>query len=263
MAYLLAGQVSELERLQLQARVWEPAALALLEGIDLPADAAVLDVGCGAMGWLRALHRKVAPTGSVVGTDIDARLLEAAGAFATAESLYEVELLQDDLFASRLPAAGFDLVHARFQLAPLGRAAEQVRAFARLAKPGGWLVLEEPDAGSWHVNPEAPATAALIELLLRAFRVAGGDFDAGRSLPALLHEVGVEPQLHAQVIALEPGHPYLRLPLQFANALRARLVTLAGAEWVATLLAACEQELARPGTWGTTFTLVQAWGRVA
>jgi hypothetical protein len=30
--YLLAGQVSELERLKLQSRVWEPAGRRLLEG---------------------------------------------------------------------------------------------------------------------------------------------------------------------------------------------------------------------------------------
>lgn len=262
MTDLLAGQAWDLQRLQLQARVWEPAAEALLEAIDLPPGAAAVDVGCGPMGWLRALHRKVAPSGSVVGTDVDERLLQAAGALATAESLYEVELVRDDLFASALPAAAFDLVHARLQIGTLGRAAEQMQALRRLARPGGWLVLEDADAGSWRVHPDAPATHALIDLLRQAFRAAGGDLDAGGSLPALLRAVGVRPQLRAQVVALEPGHPYLQLPLQLATTWRARLLAVAGAERVGTLLAACEQELARPQTWGLTFTLVQAWGRV-
>jgi len=59
--------------------------------------------------------------------------------------------MRDDLFASALPAASFDLVHLRFQLAPLGRVEEQLASARRLAKPGGWLVLEDPDTGGWLV----------------------------------------------------------------------------------------------------------------
>jgi len=59
------------------------------------------------------------------------------------------------------------------------------------------------------------------------------------------------------VIALPPGHPYLMLPLQFARSLRPRLAALAGDAALDELVAAAERELARDGTWGTTFTLVQ------
>jgi hypothetical protein len=51
---------------------------------------------------------------------------------------------------------------------------------------------------------------------------AGGE--AGRGLPELLEAIGIEePQIDAHVIALEPGHPYLRLPLQFSVARRRAL----------------------------------------
>ena len=53
--YLLAGQTSELERLQLQSRVWEPSGRRLLEQIGDGRGARALDVGCGALGWLRIL----------------------------------------------------------------------------------------------------------------------------------------------------------------------------------------------------------------
>jgi hypothetical protein len=45
-------------------------------------------------------------------------LLGAARAFAEAEHLHGVNIVKDDLFASALPPASFDPVHARFQLAP-------------------------------------------------------------------------------------------------------------------------------------------------
>jgi SAM-dependent methyltransferase len=260
-AYLMAGQSSELERLRLQSRVWEPAGRALLAKIPAPVNAFSLDVGCGAMGWLGVLSAWVGRGGRVLGTDIDEKLLAAARDFAEAGGLANVEVRRDDLFRSELPEASFDLVHARFQIAPLGRGAEQVVAYRRLLKPGGWMVLEDPDMGSWNVSPEAPAFRRLLGLIRESFLAAGGNFDAGRELPGLLRAAGMEPQLDAAVVALPPGHPYLRLPIQFAASLRPRLEKLAPAAELDALLADTKAELARPGTWGTTFTLVQAYAQ--
>jgi hypothetical protein len=54
-SYMLAGQPTELERLQLQARVWEPTGRQLLGKIPAPSGGRVVDIGCGALGWLRIL----------------------------------------------------------------------------------------------------------------------------------------------------------------------------------------------------------------
>jgi SAM-dependent methyltransferase len=261
--YLMAGQQSELERLQLQSRVWEPAGHALLARLPSGNGLRVLDVGCGAMGCLRALSAWVGPSGTVVGTDINRDLLAVARAFVVAEGLPNVELIEDDLFASALPGGSFDLVHARFQLAPIGHAAEQLASYRRLVRPGGWLVLQDPDAASWHCNPPAPATARLIGLILDAFRAGGGDFDAGRSLREQLVSLGIEPTLDAHVLVLPPGHPYLRLPLQFAASLAPRIEPIIGPDALAMLRAEVEEELADPVRWGTTFTLIQAYGQVS
>lgn len=256
-SYLLAGQPTELERLQLQSRVWEPAGRALLANLSVGASPRALDVGCGVMGWLRVLSEWAGPGGTVVGADVDDKMLAGARHFLESEGLRNVTLVNDDLFASRLPPRSFDLVHARFQIAPLGRAAEQLAGYMRLVRPGGLLVLEDPDLASWRVNPDAPAVQALIALIERGFQAAGGNFNAGRELPSLMRGVGLAPRVVAQVIALEPGHPYLRLPLQFAAALRPRLLALVPSAELDALIARAESELSRDGTWGTTFTLVQ------
>lgn len=259
--YLMAGQQSELERLQLQARMWEPAGRTLLERLPAGVGLRALDVGCGAMGWLRILDAWVGPSGTVVGTDVDRRLLGAAEAFIAGEGLSTVELIEDDLFASALPPGSFDLVHARFQLAPIGRAGEQLASYRRLVRPGGWLMLEDPDSSTWHFNPPAQAAERLIGLILDAFRAGGGDFDSGRTLRATLIDLGIEPEVDAHVLALPPGHPYLRLPLQFATSLAPRIEPRIGPEALATLRAEAEDELADGARWGTTFTLIQAYGR--
>jgi len=116
---------------------------------------------------------------------------------------------------------------------------------------------------SWCINPDAPAVERLIDLIGKGFRAGGGNFNAGRELPSLLREVGVEPAVRAQIVALPPGHPYLRLPLQFATSLRPRLEALIGSDALDELLHESELELQRPGTWGTTFTLIQAYGAIS
>ena len=260
--YLLADQPSELERLQLQSRVWEPAGEALLSRLEVRTDGRALDLGCGALGWLRILSEWVGPSGKVTGTDIDERLLEAAGSFLEAEGISNVELIVDDIFDSTLEPRGFDLVHARFVIAPLGRGTEQAASFRRLVRPGGFLVLEEWDIGSWHFNPPAPAAERLIRALSEIFADLGGE--AGRILPGLLREIGIdEPEIDAHIVALEPGHPYLRLPLQFSVALETRLLETLGEDELACLREQAESELSEPGRWGTTFTLIQSWGSLA
>ena len=259
--YLLADQPSELDRLQLQSRVWEPAGRQLLSNVEGGSGRRALDLGCGALGWLRILSEWVGPSGEVVGTDIDESLLNAARSFLEAEGISNVELVVDDLFDSKLEPRSFDLVHARYVIAPLGRGREQVAAYRRLVRPGGTLTLEEWDLGSWHFNPPAPAAERLIRLLSEIFAALGGE--AGRELPELLRDSGIEePEIDAQVVALKPGHPYLRLPLQFSVALESRLLEAVSEDELASLRRETESELAEPTRWGTTFMLIQSWGRL-
>ncbi len=271
-SYLLAGQAGELERLQLQSRVWEPAGRRLLDKIRDGQGARALDVGCGALGWLRLLSEWVGPDGQVVGTDVDDMMLAAAGRFVADEGLGNVTLVKDDLFASELEPSSFDLVHARFQLAPLGRGPEQMATHLRLVRPGGTVVLEELDPGSWHFIPPAPALMVhlrrgveiqgLIPLLGEAFLKAGGDPDAAATQLELFRSSGIEPNVRAEVQALPPGHPYLRLPLQFATYLDGLLRSFVDADQLEQILVQAERELQDAGRWGLTFTLVQCWGRL-
>ena len=261
--YLLAGQASELERLKLQSQVWEPTGRRLLKEIGDSSDARAIDVGCGVMGWLRLLSEWTGPGGEVVGTDVDDAMLALAARFVADEGLANVTLKNDDVFATSLEPASFDLVHARYEITPLGRAPEQMKTYLGLARPAGAVVLEDPDVASWHFNPPAPALEELIALVVEAFRQTGGDWDSGRKHLDLFRSFGIEARVRAEVLALPPGHPYLRLPLQFATSLEKRLLSLVSADRLERLRSDGEAELKEPGRWGTTFTLIQCWGRVS
>jgi hypothetical protein len=142
-SYLLAGQTSELERLQLQSRVWEPAGKALLAELPGGTGSRVLEAGCGVMGWLRLLSEWVGPTGEVVGTDVDAQMLGRAQELVRSERLANVRLVEDNLFDSKLAPGSFDLVHARFQIAPLAAPMRRCAATATCcgqAAPWCWRI---------------------------------------------------------------------------------------------------------------------------
>ena len=224
--YVLADQPSELERLQLQSRVWEPSGRQLLTK---------LGDGSGRARWTSAAEPWAGFGSSASGSAppasrwhrLDERLLDAARSLLDAEGIANVELAVDDLFESTLEPESFDVVHARYLIAPLGRGSEQVASHRRLVRPGGSLVLEEWDLGSWHFNPPAPAGERLIRLISDIFATLGGE--AGRGLPHLLRDIGIEePEVDAHVIALKPGPP---LPAATASVQRrARIATARDAE---------------------------------
>jgi SAM-dependent methyltransferase len=262
--YLLAGSDVELDRLQLQARVWEPAAEAMLAEIGVRPGWRVLDLAPGAMGIVRPLSKAVGDGGCVVALDNDPALLGALARWVEAEGFANVEMVEDDAFATGLPDASFDLVHVRFLFAPVGRDDELMAELLRLVKPGGVIAIQEPDAASWDAYPESAAFAELKALILAAFRAGGGDFDAGRRMGAMLRAVGcadVRMRAHQQVLGA--GHPYRRLPVQFAASLRPRILAggLVDEERLDALVAECERIAADDAVWMTTFTVKQAWGR--
>ncbi len=260
--YLLAGRRGELERLQLQSRVWEPAGRRLLNEIGEGQGLRAVDIGCGAMGWLRLLSEWVGPDGQVVGTDVQDDMLQAAGQFLADEALGNVTLITDDLFASELEPASFDLVHARAQIGPLGRADDQMATYLRLVRPGGVVVLEDVDPASWHFLPPAPACEELVPLLAEAFGRAGGEPYAGTTHLHLFRNRGITPQIRAEVQALPPGHPYNRVLLQFVTALDGLLRSFVDPERLGDLRNQAEQEVQEPDRWGVTPTLIQSWGRL-
>ena len=80
--YLLASGATELERLRLQARVWEPETERWLDEIGIQPGWACADLGCGAMGIIGPLSRRVGTTGRIVEVDRDPLQLVGARQYA-------------------------------------------------------------------------------------------------------------------------------------------------------------------------------------
>src|SRR2546427_12507679 len=151
---LLAGGAAELERLRLQARVWEPEVEVMLEMIGVAPGWRCIDLGCGAMGILGPLSRRAGPKGEVTGVDRDAKQLEAARAYVTGENLKNVKVLELDAYNTRLPHESFDFTHVRFVFTPVGRDAGLLCEIIELFRPGGPIAIEDTDAASWNSYPQ-------------------------------------------------------------------------------------------------------------
>jgi SAM-dependent methyltransferase len=248
--------------MHMQALQWEPAGQELLAEIGAGEGLRALDVGCGPLGWLRLLSRWVGPAGDVQGTEVTDATAELARLTVRSEGLSNVTVVVDDVLDSWLPARSFDLVHSRLMLSSVGSPDQQLATYARLLKPGGILVLEEPESGSWRFNPPAPANQRLVDLAVEVGRMLGRDLDYGRQVRTALRQFDAEPVMRARVLVLPPGHVYRSLPLMFGTLTRDFHAGRMGSEAIDGLLAAAEEELQDPELWCTTFTLVQGFARV-
>jgi SAM-dependent methyltransferase len=215
------------------------------------------------MGILEPLSRRVGLTGRVLGIDLDEVQLRAARGFVEERQLANVNVEPRDAYHTGLPRDSFDLVHVRFVFAPVGRDGELLRETLSLVKPGGVIAIEEPDGSSWNCFPSAAAFNGLRDIVLRVFRARGGDFNAGQRIYGMLREAGVaDLQVRAAVLALEPGHPYRRLPILFATAMHQSILDHGVKKTeLDEAIAHCEEAVADSGRIVVTFTTMQTWGR--
>ena len=151
--------------LRLQAQEWEDDAAALFDHIPVKPGWECIDVGCGTMGVLRPLSERVGEGGRVLGIDADESFVKSAERFISDNELENVRVRQADIFGDELPDEMFDLVHLRFMFAPYGRDDELLARALALLRPGGVLVVQEPDASCWNTMPPHPAFEELKSLI--------------------------------------------------------------------------------------------------
>ena len=260
--YFLASD-EELGRLQVQAHVWEPDAGMMLDRIGVSRGWNCVDMGCGGMGILGPMAHRVGGSGRVVGLDADQALLDSAAAYAEADGLTNVVLQKGDVTNPGFPKGTFDLVHSRFLLPHVESPSATLQSMVELAKPGGVIASQENDHSSWNFYPHCPEWAELLELLEKTFALRG-DINIGRRTFHMLKECGLEDvRIRTSVQALQDCHPYMRMPLIGARAMRERMIEagLTTEREFERLVQAVEQAVNDPDRVQVTFTLVQAWGR--
>jgi ubiquinone/menaquinone biosynthesis C-methylase UbiE len=168
----------------------------------------VLDVGCGAGGWLIDLARTYPDISTLVGVDISERTITFARRQAEAAQVNERVTFQvgDALRTLAFPADSFDLVHQRlgWSFVRTWEWPQLLSEYLRVCRPGGIIHITEtallPETNN------SPALKRLVELLLEAFYRAGHFFTlegegVTRHLADVMSRYGIA-QVQTKVYAL-------------------------------------------------------------
>ena len=262
-SYIIRGGIEGRERLRIIGRVMRPLTMPLLARAGVREGMACLDAGCGGGDVSIELARLVGPNGRVVGVDLDEVKLGMARTEAVALGLGNLEFRREDVLAVAPPAAGFDVVYARFLLTHLREPGTAVERLRDLLAPGGVLIVEDIDYSGHFIHPPSAALDAYVDLYRRTAAARGAHPDIGPRLPLLLEAAGLAP---AEMHVVQPAG--LRGEVKLLNAITMEAIAdavLAAGFATAAEIDAIVDELYRIGRDETTVMsvvrIVQAWGR--
>ena len=184
----------EYKRLDLMSKILDPWTRGYLTMVGVADGWHCLELGGGNGSIAEWLAAKVGASGSVTALDIDPVLLELIPA-------QNLSVQQMDVRSGELRSESYDLVTCRALLHQIAEYAPQVLArMADAVRPGGWLLIQEPD---FHLAPttEPEAWARTWKGLIDWGHANGVDWLIGRKLPSMVAALGL-------------GHPQAKTDVQ-------------------------------------------------
>jgi SAM-dependent methyltransferase len=156
----------------------------------LPADAHVLDVGCGPGTITVDLAARV-PEGRVTGIDAAEDVLVMARQEASRRGQRNVIFKAGDAYHLAFEDGAFDVVHAHQVLQHLSDPVGALAEMRRVCRPGGLIAARDGDYGGMFWFPEDPELTQWQALYRDVARALGGEPDAGRRLLSWARAAGL------------------------------------------------------------------------
>ena len=243
----------EYQRLDLMSKILDPWTRRYLTELGVGEGWRCLELGGGNGSNAEWLAATVGPTGSVTANDINPVLLELIPA-------QNVTVQQMDVRTGDLPANSYDLVTCRALLHQISAYAPAVLArMASAVKPGGWLLVQEPD---FHLvfTTEPEVWASAWKGLIEWGQSNGVDWLIGRKLPGMVSELGLgHPQAETDVQNIrgrDRGALYFQM---FMAEVRDRVI--ASGRLDAATLDAASALLDDPNYWTQCWMMTAVWVR--
>ncbi|MGD1803897.1 class I SAM-dependent methyltransferase [Dapis sp. BLCC M126] len=180
-----AQNIKELERLQAIEQIFDPKTRQRILTTGITNKWQCLEVGAGAGSIAQWLATIVGESGKVVAVDIDTRFL------ANVQSS-NLEVLQADVRHLALENQSFDLIHVRYLLIHILDFEVALSKMLDLLKPGGWIVIEEPDFSAAKAvvgdNRMCQSFNQVNLAIEQMFADKGMDYALGRKLPEIFQK---------------------------------------------------------------------------
>jgi len=215
-----------------------------------------LEIGAGGGSVALWLAGCVAPGGVVVATDLETDFLESE-----AHRHHTLKVLRHDITAED-PPTGFDLVHARWLVEWLPDKRLALRRMASALRPGGVLLIEEPDFVTIYGSGDSLAIRRVFVAAMRHLEsTCPVDCEYGRRALGDLASVGLEDvQAQGRCPIVRGGTPlardFLRLTVE-----KLREPVLAAGDVTTEEFGGALSDLQDPSVTVVAPMTVAAWGR--
>jgi 2-polyprenyl-3-methyl-5-hydroxy-6-metoxy-1,4-benzoquinol methylase len=176
----------ERQRLAAMAQVCDPVTVTTLQRLGVTAGWRCLELGGGGGSIAEWLALRVGGTGAghVLATDVDVRFLDEL-------DVPHLTVLRHDVVTDPLPAASFDLIHARFLLEHLPEREQVLDRIAGWLAPGGVLLVESIASFPVASAPQPEFRAAMQAVTAVLAATIGTDAHWARGFPEPLRRAGL------------------------------------------------------------------------
>jgi SAM-dependent methyltransferase len=252
-----AEERHEWERLSILQEEFDPGTTRRLDRLGVSPGSVCLEVGPGAGSVMNWLCDKVGQTGRVVAVDLNPR-------FVANIQRANLEIRRADIVRSELEPGRYDLIHIRYVLMHVPQRIEALANLVRALKPGGWLLVEEPDFSTTFPAQETGTGADIFrrvyEATMALYDSIGIDAILGRRLPQLLTDHGLTGvDTEAELALTRGGSRRATIWRMAVENISERLQGTGRAS--ATDISQFIEMMKDPKTWYMDYVLVAAWAQ--
>lgn len=197
--YILGTGDVELDRLARQHDVWREITSALWDAAQFGPGQRLLDLGSGPGFASLELAERAGPAGQVTALDNSERFVGILQDWIATREIQNLHVRLADAAAPDIESGSMDGVYIRWLLCFLPDPARVIDQAAAALAPGGRLVVMD------YFNylgirsfPDSAIFNRVFAQVHKSFANAGGNLDVGDTLPALMHDAGLE------ILRIEP-----------------------------------------------------------